>query len=272
MKKLIENLFGLVVLVVMAYYVVTGVFNINIKNPFAGKSEVPDSMVEEMLAETTDSIAGSVHGAREATYTWEAKHTPNRERHQDTVELTLVYSSEAGSITFKRAQIYQYYKENDIWSVCESGDWEVTDKQWNLKEVLDGKMYTDTFDSGVSYTVTLSDLDLSAMTVTATYSYTPPKSLRSQYFYTLCYAENLKGEQVDRLSGTVKCHIEEYEEYDGTLGGYYIEEPVGSLWSETSGSFSDYKKWGDIAVYFHFTEPLSYGGAYDGVRVQYIRR
>ena len=133
MKKLIENLFGLVVLVVVAYYVVTGVFNINIKNPFAGKSEVPDSMVEEMLAETTDSIAGSVHGAREATYTWEAKHTPNRERHQDTVELTLVYSSEAGSITFKRAQIYQYYKENDIWSVCESGDWEVTDKQWNLK-------------------------------------------------------------------------------------------------------------------------------------------
>lgn len=268
MKKLIENLVGVVVLVVVAYYVVTGVFNINIKNPFAGKSEVPDSMVEEMLAETTDSIAGSVHGAREATYTWEAKHTPNRERHQDTVELTLVYSSETGSITFKRAQIYQYYKENDIWSVCELGDWEITDKQWNLKEVLDGKTYTDTRDDGSTYcTVTFSDLDLSAMTVTATYSYTPPKSERGQYHYDLYYAENLKGEQVDRLSGTVKCHIEELEIY-GEMSGYYIEEPVGSLWLNTSWSISDYEKRGDIAVYFHFAEPLSPFGA----RVQCMRR
>lgn len=268
MKKLIENLVGVVVLVVVAYYVVTGVFNINIKNPFAGKSEVPDSMVEEMLAETTDSIAGSVYGAREATYTWEAKHTPNRERHQDTVELTLVYSSETGLITFKRAQIYQYYKENDIWSVCESGGWEITDRQWNLKELLDGKMYTDTYDSGESYTVTLSDLDLSAMTVTATYSYTPPKSERALSYYNLYYAENLKGEQVDRLSGTVKCHIERHEKDDGTLGGYYIEEPVGSLWLNTSWSIFDYEKRGDIAVIFQFSEPL----LDDGVRVQCIRR
>ena len=126
-------------------------------------------------------------------------------------------------------------------------------------------MYTDTYDSGESYTVTLSDLDLSAMTVTATYSYTPPKSVRSQYFSSLCYAENLKGEQVDRLSGTVKCHIGEYEEDDGTLGGYYIEEPVGSLWLKTNYSILDYEKRGDIAVYFRFIEPLSY----DGVRVVY---
>ena len=266
MKKLIENLVGVVVLVVVAYYVVTGVFNINIKNPFAGKSEVPDSMVEEMLAETTDSIAGSVHGAREATYTWEAKHTPNRERHQDTVELTLVYSSESGSITFKRAQIYQYYKENGTWSACGSGDYEVVDLQWNLEKLLDGKTYTGTYDDGSGYTVTLSDLDLSAMTVTATYSYTPPKSERGQYHYDLYYAENLKGEQVDRLSGTVKCHIEELEIY-GEMSGYYIEEPVGSLWRSKTGYDFDYDKLKDVEVNFRFYDPIT---GYSDVRVRSI--
>lgn len=182
-------------------------------------------------------------------------------------ELTLFYSGEYGAATVKRPQTYQYYKENDIWDVCESGDWEVMDVQWDLKKLLDGKTYACTYDDGSSYTVTLSDLDLSAMTVTATYSYTPPRSERDQYHYNNYYVENLKGEQVDRLSGTVKCHIEELERY-GAMSGYYIKEPVGSLWLDTSWSVFDYKKQGDIAVYFHFTEPLLYSDS--GVTVQSI--
>ncbi len=267
MKKHGGTIVFVVVLIVVGFFSFKDELHIDIKNPFAGKSEVPDSVVEEMLAETTDSIVSGVHGAKEATYTWEAKHTPDRERHQDTVELTLIYSGENGSITFKKVQTYQYYKENDIWDVCESGDLEVTDRQWNLKKLLDGKTYSDTYDSGASYTVTLSDLDLSAMTVTATYSYTPPKSNQDWYYYNTYYVENLKGEQVEGLSGTVKCHIEELEEY-GEMRGYYIEEPVGSLWLDTSWSVFDYEKQGDIAVYFHFTEPLSYSN--NGVTVQSI--
>ena len=170
-------------------------------------------------------------------------------------ELTLFYSGEYGAATVKRTQTYQYYKENDIWDVCESGDLETKYIQWDLKKLLDGKTYACTYDDGSSYTVTLSDLDLSAMTVTATYSYTPSKSERDQYHYNNYYVKNLNGEQVDRLSGTVKCHIEELEIY-GEMSGYYIKEPVGSLWLDTSWSVFDYKKQGDIAVYFHFTEPL----------------
>ena len=272
MKKHGGAIVFVVLLMVVGFFFFKDELHIDIKNPFAGKSEVPDSVVEEMLAETTDSIG---YSADEATYTWEAKHTPDREQHQDTVELTLVFSGKYGSITFKRAQTYQYYKENDIWDVCESGDYEVTDIQWDLKKLLDGKTYTKTYtepcadwNNGASYTVTLSDLNLNAMTVTATYSYTPPESERALSYYNLYYAENLKGEQVDRLSGTAKCHIERHEKDDGTLGGYYIEEPVGSLWLNTSWSIYDYKKQGDIAVIFQFSEPLlDYG-----VRVQCIRR
>ena len=129
MKKHGGTIVFVVVLIVVGFFSFKDELHIDIKNPFAGKSEVPDSVVEEMLAETTDSIVSGVHGAKEATYTWEAKHTPDRERHQDTVELTLIYSGENGSITFKKVQTYQYYKENDIWDVCESGDLEVTDRQ-----------------------------------------------------------------------------------------------------------------------------------------------
>ena len=189
-------------------------------------------------------------------------------------ELTLFYSGEYGAATVKRPQTYQYYKENDIWDVCESGDWETKDIQWDLKKLLDGKTYTKTYtepcadvNNGASYTVTLSDLDLNALTVTATYSYTPPKSERDQCHYNNYYVKNLNGEQVDRLSGTVKCHIEELEIY-GEMSGYYIKEPVGSLWLDTSWSVFDYKKQGDIAVYFHFTEPLLYSDS--GVTVQSI--
>lgn len=270
MKKHGGAIVFVVLLMVVGFFFFKDELHIDIKNPFAGKSEVPDSVVEEMLAETTDSIG---YSADEATYTWEAKHTPDREQHQDTVELTLVYSGEYGSITFKRAQTYQYYKENDIWDVCGSGDLETTDIQWDLKKLLDGKTYTKTYtepcadwNNGASYTVTLSDLDLNAMTVTATYSYTPPESKQYQYNCEMYCVKNLKGERVDRLSGTVKCHIEEVEEY-GEMRGYYIEEPVGSLWLSKTGYDFDYDKLKDVEVYFRFYDPIT---GYSDVRVRSI--
>lgn len=270
MKKHGGAIVFVVILMVVGFFFFKDELHIDIKNPFAGKSEVPDSVVEEMLAETTDSIG---YSADEVTYTWEAKHTPDREQHQDTVELTLVYSGEYGAVTFKRAQTYQYYKENDIWDVCESGDLETTDIQWDLKKLLDGKTYTKTYtepcadvNNGASYTVTISDLNLSAMTVTATYSYTPPESKQYQYNCEMYCVKNLKGERVDRLSGTVKCHIEEVEEY-GEMRGYYIEEPVGSLWLSKTGYDFDYDKLKDVEVYFRFYDPIT---GYSDVRVRSI--
>lgn len=173
-------------------------------------------------------------------------------------ELTLFYSGESGSVTFKRAQTYQYYKENDIWDVCESGDLETTDIQWNLKELLDGKTYTGTYDDGSGYTVTLSDLDLNAMTVTATYSYS---SARSKYNNRNYYVTNLKGQEVDKLTGTVKCHIKQREglnSFGGLDGGFEIQEIVGSLWLDADYLYGD---WGaDVAVYLDFNDPISCSG------------
>ena len=181
-------------------------------------------------------------------------------------ELTLFFSGKYGAATVKRTQTYQYYKENDTWSACGSGDYEVVDVQWNLEKLLDGKTYTGTYDDGSGYTVTLSDLDLSAMTVTATYSYTPPESKQYQYNCEMYCVKNLKGERVDRLSGTVKCHIEEVEEY-GEMRGYYIEEPVGSLWRSKSGYDFDYDNLKDVEVYFRFYDPIT---GYSDVRVRSI--
>ena len=78
--------------------------------------------------------------------------------------------------------------------------------------------------------------------------------------------KNLKGERVDRLSGTVKCHIEEIEEY-GEMRGYYIEEPVGSLWRSKSGYDFDYDNLKDVEVYFRFYDPIT---GYSDVRVRSI--
>lgn len=179
-------------------------------------------------------------------------------------ELTLFYSGEYGAATVKRTQTYQYYKENDIWDVCESGDLETKDIQWDLKKLLDGKTYTKTYtepcadvNNGASYTVTLSDLDLSAMTVAATYSYTPPKSERDQYHYNNYYVKNLNGERVDRLSGTVKCHIEVLERY-GAMNGYHIWEAIGSLWLNSNWYYVDRVK--DVGVWFIFDNPLADNG------------
>lgn len=255
MKKHGGAIVFVVLLMVVGFFFFKDELHIDIKNPFAGKSEVPDSVVEEMLAETTDSIG---YSADEATYTWEAKHTPDREQHQDTVELTLVYSGKYGAATVKRTQTYQYYKENDTWSACGSGDYEVVDVQWNLEKLLDGKTYTGTYDDGSGYTVTLSDLDLSAMTVTATYSYTPA---RSKYNNRNYYVTNLKGEEVDKLSGTVECHIKQREglnSFGGLDGGFEIQEIVGSLWLDADYLYGD---WGaDVAVYLDFNDPISCSG------------
>ncbi len=174
-------------------------------------------------------------------------------------ELTLFYSGEYGAATVKRPQTYQYYKENDIWDVCESGDWEVMDVQWDLKKLLDGKTYACTYDDGSSYTVTLSDLDLSAMTVTATYSYTPGESEYNNRNY---YVTNLKGQEVNKLTGTVECHIKQREGLNslgGLDGGLEIQEIVGSLWVDADWIL--YGDWGaDVAVYLDFNDPISCSG------------
>lgn len=255
MKKHGGAIVFVVILMVVGFFFFKDELHIDIKNPFAGKSEVPDSVVEEMLAETTDSIG---YSADEATYTWEVKHTPDREQHQDTVELTLVYSGKYGAATVKRTQTYQYYKENDTWSACGSGDYEVVDVQWNLEKLLDGKTYTGAYDDGSGYTVTLSDLDLSAMTVTATYSYSPA---RSKYNNRNYYVTNLKGQEVDKLTGTVKCHIKQREglnSFGGLDGGFEIQEIVGSLWLDADWLICDWRA--DVAVCLVFNDPIRCSG------------
>ena len=181
-------------------------------------------------------------------------------------ELTLFYSGEYGAATVKRTQTYQYYKENDIWDVCESGDLETTDIQWDLKKLLDGKTYTKTYtepcadvNNGASYTVTISDLNLSAMTVTATYSYTPGESEYNNRNY---YVTNLKGQEVNKLTGTVECHIKQREglnSFGGLDGDFEIQEIVGSLWVDADWIL--YGDWGaDVAVYLDFNDPISCSG------------
>ena len=66
MKKHGGAIVFVVLLMVVGFFSFKDELHIDIKNPFAAKSEVPDSVVEEMLAETTDSIG---YSADEATYT-----------------------------------------------------------------------------------------------------------------------------------------------------------------------------------------------------------
>lgn len=131
--------------------------------------------------------------------------------------------------------------------------------QWDLKKLLDGKTYACTYDDGSSYTVTLSDLDLSAMTVTATYSYTPGESEYNNRNY---YVTNLKGQEVNKLTGTVECHIKQREGLNslgGLDGGLEIQEIVGSLWVDADWIL--YGDWGaDVAVYLDFNDPISCSG------------
>lgn len=255
MKKLIENLVGVVVLVVVAYYVVTGVFNINIKNPFAGKSELPESMVEDLVAEAAEAL-----GYNENEYTWKVKHSHNRDRHQDTVEVTLFCSNENGSLTYNRIQTYQYYKENDVWE--KRGDWdgEIKDKRYNLKELIDGKTFSETDESGDSYTVTLSNLDMAAQTVTATYRYRYTSKVRRQgETYFEYYIKNLDGNRVDELSGTIECNIDGNENI-----GYSIKKVVGNQcvgWKKDAG-WDGCTYLSEIAIRLRFDDPLRFDGVW----------
>ena len=51
MKKHGGAIVFVVILMVVGFFFFKDELHIDIKNPFAGKSEVPDSVVEEMLAE-----------------------------------------------------------------------------------------------------------------------------------------------------------------------------------------------------------------------------
>ena len=88
MKKFIDNLVGVVVLVLVAYLVAKNLFNINIKNPFTGKSEVPESVVEENIPNMVDDIGYKYMHDEPVPYTWKMTHHPDRERHQDVVDVT----------------------------------------------------------------------------------------------------------------------------------------------------------------------------------------
>lgn len=254
MKKFIDNLVGVVVLVLVAYLVAKNLFNINIKNPFTGKSEVPESIVEAMVVESAGAL-----GYDESEYTWEVKHSPDRDRHQDTVEVALFCSNENGSVTYRRKQTYQYYKENDIWETFGDGYEMAEDKRWNLEELINGKTFSDTDDKGNSYTITLSDLDMAAQTVTATYryrfnSYTDWYSDTYSDSYYEYYIANLDGERVDELSGTVECYIEGDENW-----GYSIEEVVGYEYMASNRLYVD-RLVTKIAIRLYYNDPLRFYG------------
>ena len=107
MKKFIDNLVGVVVLVLVAYLVAKNLFNINIKNPFTGKSEVPESVVEENIPNMVDDIGYKYMHDEPVPYTWKMTHHPDRERHQDVVDVDLIYTGDFGSITYRQTQTYQ---------------------------------------------------------------------------------------------------------------------------------------------------------------------
>ena len=86
MKKHGGAIVFVVILMVVGFFFFKDELHIDIKNPFAGKSEVSDSVVEEMLAETTDSIG---YSADEATYTWETKPLKGRRPISITRKMTL---------------------------------------------------------------------------------------------------------------------------------------------------------------------------------------
>ena len=87
MKRGINILVGAVVLVLVLCFAVKSLFNINIKNPFTGKSEVPESVVEENIPNMVDDIGYKYMHDEPVPYTWKMTHHPNRERHQDVVDV-----------------------------------------------------------------------------------------------------------------------------------------------------------------------------------------
>ena len=253
MKKIIENLIGLAVLVLAVYFVAKNLFNINIKNPFAGKSEVPESVVEEMIADTVEELNYDDN----VDYTWEITHTPNHELHQDTLDLTLVFGNESGSVTYQKVQTYQYYKENDIWEVCEYGDADITDMQWNLEEMIDGKTFHED-DSYGSFTVTFSDLDMQTQTVTAAYSYVYYDTQDEYYGEGAWgnkdyYITDLDGKQVNELNGTVRCNIEGDE-----TSFFRIEEVIGYQYCVSDMYIVGYGKTGNVVFQLIYRWPTEF--------------
>ena len=171
--------------------------------------------------------------------------------------MTLFCSNENGSLTYNRIQTYQYYKENDVWE--KRGDWdgEIKDKRYNLKELIDGKTFSETDESGDSYTVTLSNLDMAAQTVTATYRYryTSGVQWHGETYYEY-YIENLDGNRVDELSGTVTCNIEGDEN-----NGFRINEVVGDMWMHSNRRYVDLHMC-EIAIRLRFDDPLRFDGVW----------
>ena len=176
MKKFIDNLVGVVVLVLVAYLVAKNLFNINIKNPFTGKSEVPESVVEENIPNMVDDIGYKYMRDEPVPYTWKMTHHPDRERHQDVVDVDLIYTGDFGSITYRQTQTYQYYKDNDIWMDEDRGEVFIQDVQWDYDSIyaeINNKTFVSRTGSNgeIDYevSITFSDLDMESRTVTVTY-------------------------------------------------------------------------------------------------------
>ena len=176
MKKFIDNLVGVAVLVLVAYLVATNLFNINIKNPFTGKSEVPESVVEENIPNMVDDIGYKYMHDEPVPYTWKMTHHPDRERHQDVVDVDLIYTGDFGSITYRQTQTYQYYKDNDIWMDEDRGEVFIQNVQWDYDSIyaeINNKTFVSRTGSNgeIDYevSITFSDLDLESRTVTVTY-------------------------------------------------------------------------------------------------------
>lgn len=176
MKKFIDNLVGVVVLVLVAYLVAKNLFNINIKNPFTGKSEVPESVVEENIPNMVDDIGYKYMHDEPVPYTWKMTHHPDRERHQDVVDVDLIYTGDFGSITYRQTQTYQYYKDNDIWMDEDRGEVFIQDVQWDYDSIyaeINNKTFVSRTGSNgeIDYevSITFSDLDMESRTVTVTY-------------------------------------------------------------------------------------------------------
>ena len=176
MKKFIDNLVGVVVLVLVAYLVAKNLFNINIKNPFTGKSEVPESVVEENIPNMVDDIGYKYMHDEPVPYTWKMTHHPDRERHQDVVDVDLIYTGDFGSITYRQTQTYQYYKDNDIWMDEDREEVFIQDVQWDYDSIyaeINNKTFVSRTGSNgeIDYevSITFSDLDMESRTVTVTY-------------------------------------------------------------------------------------------------------
>ena len=176
MKRGINILVGAVVLILALCFAVKSLLNINITNPFTGKSEVPESVVAENIPNMVDDIGYKYMHDEPVPYTWKMTHHPDRERHQDVVDVDLIYTGDFGSITYRQTQTYQYYKDNDIWMDEDRGEVFIQDVQWDYDSIyaeINNKTFVSRTGSNgeIDYevSITFSDLDMESRTVTVTY-------------------------------------------------------------------------------------------------------